>query len=145
MSAADQHVDAFNSKLKQLTRTTISLSKALKAYACINDSERKLSMALNEAPLIGIEIMGPFLEKYAGEIEAHDQAFFVSADFEAEVGPEWAAFKDDIVMVIGRLKELYRKSDARQRKELHCLVEALLMHSRGYNSEASDDPLAVDV
>jgi hypothetical protein len=135
---ADQHVELFNSKLKRLVKTVISLSKMIQAYAYVNGTERQLSMALDAAPLLGIDTIGPFLEKYASQIEAHDEKFFLTANFESDIAPEYEEFRKDIVMIMGQLKDLYKGSDTKQRDIFHGYVEGMLHHSREYASLTVD-------
>lgn len=138
-AAALTHVENFNSTLKQLFKTVIGQSKMLQAYALVNRSEKRLNMALNEAPFIGIEIMAPLLMKYANQIRARNDQFFMTAAFDDDVAPEYEQFRNDIAMAIAEMRTLYKTSSAEQKGEFNNAICKLLAEASGYLAETQEN------
>lgn len=94
-------LNSFNSLLKQLIGFSVSKSIVLKTSSL----RIRACTAINETPLLAIENVGPYLEKYSKEILSRDSAFFLNTDYTEETGGD-----ADILKLLSMIKKIYMDS-----------------------------------
>jgi hypothetical protein len=130
--AMAQAVDDFNTTLKRLIRLTSDQSLKLKLADHLLGYSKRAMLAINEAPMAPIEMIGPYLMKYQDKISKGDDAFFMAADFSDSIPAEYQADKDQIVSMIDTIKGVYRAAPAKEKADMIGLARELLKHHSAF-------------
>lgn len=124
-------LNCFNSLLKQLITFATNKSLALKT----NNVKVRACMAINSMPLIGIENVGPYLERFSQQIEARDADFFLSSDYSDEI-EDGDDDREDIIKLLEMIKKIYvSKCSQDEQKKVFSDIEHMLILYREYNDE----------
>lgn len=95
-------LNCFNSLLKQLITFATNKSIALKT----NNVKVRACSAINSLPTIGIDNVGPYLEKYAEKIQKRDADFFLKSEYDSEV-EDAGDDREDIIQLLEMIKKIY--------------------------------------
>lgn len=113
-------LNCFNSLLKQLITFATKKSLALKT----NNVKIRACMAINSMPLIGIESVGPYLERFAEKIKAKDADFFINSDYSDEIEDD---DREDIIKLLEMIKNIYvSKCSQDEQKKIFSDIEHML-------------------
>jgi hypothetical protein len=119
-------LNMFNSLLKQLIAFSVSKSIMLKT----SNIRIRACAAINESPLLAIEHVGPYLEKYSDKILARDSAFFLDSDYTDEVGGD-----DNILQLLMIIKKIYtEKCSISEQGDVNTSIISMLEIYRQYLS-----------
>ncbi len=126
---------SFNSILKRLIKFTTDKSIALRTH----DLKKRISLLINENPLMVIDTLGPYLLEYAEQIKAHSGEFFINKDFTDEVSVDSADEKEQILKLVRIIKKIYANSSITEREFVNDSMEDLLISYCRYLIEKRQD------
>jgi hypothetical protein len=130
--ATFMHTTAFNSVLKRIIKFCCSKSIKLKT----NNVKSRVSLLINEAPLLVLETAGPYFIEYADHIKAHDEEFFINTDYSIHFNEDDdKEDKKNVLALIEIIKQIYKKCNAKERAFLNDAVDDLLISYCGFLSE----------
>ena len=127
MASYIQHVETFNSNLRQLTR---DLARRCTGDVIIDRAQKRVMLVSGVDPLFTINAVGPYLYRYREQIYALDDAsesFFLDNPFDVELRESVNPAKADVVShIIPRAKEVARTLPPPEKQAYRELIINLL-------------------
>jgi hypothetical protein len=124
------HTTAFNSVLKKFIRFACDKSVALKT----NRIKQRVSLLINDAPLLVLEKAGPYILKYADNIKARDEQFYMTVDvtehFDETDGED---LQKNVIALVNEARKIYStKCNEEEKEYLNDLADDLLISYCSY-------------
>ena len=117
------YTTSFNSVLKRIIKFACSKSLVLKTHKV----QTRVSLLINDAPLMVLQTAGPYILTYADHIKARDDEFFLNADFSKHYVNENDNNQKDIVNLINQVRKVYKQCNDKERSHLNDLTDDLLI------------------
>jgi hypothetical protein len=119
------YATAFNSILKKFIKFACDKSIVLKT----NRIKQRVSLLINDAPLMAIEKAGPYILKYAENIKSRDEKFFMTVKFEEDSFDEDddMDFRKNVIALVDQIRKIYSKCSLGEKNYLNDLADDLLI------------------
>ena len=117
------YTTAFNSVLKKFIKFACEKSIALKS----NRLKERISLLINEAPLAVMEKSGPYILKYADNIKARDEKFYMTASFDEHFADDEPDLRKNIIALINKMRNIYKKCNIKEKDYLNDLADDMLI------------------
>jgi hypothetical protein len=108
----------FNRKIKLLIGNLGELSSDLEFY----NIKRKVLIAIENTPVLIIQILGPYLKQYKQQIENGDVQFFLTGKFDFQSNIEIESIFNKIKKVFPQFSESKQKQYILMSQQLLCLI-----------------------
>jgi hypothetical protein len=119
-----EYTTMFNSVLKRITKFACEKSLMFRT----NKLNEKISMLISTSPFAIMDIAGPYLIKYADNIKAHDEKFFLTTDFTKDYDEDLSDEKvKTFSKLIKKTRKIYVKCSDMEKKYWNDLMDDLLI------------------
>lgn len=137
------YINTFNSKLKQLIKFACTKEPKLK----IGSANKRISLLINEAPLLVLELSGPYIFAFGDQIKSRDDTFFLDMDTTKHIESSHSDDNDKklAIQLIDTIRKIWVKCTKKEQAFIADLSEDLLINFCGYLQQNGDPALMKEI